>query len=202
MASPSPLTESSATEIEGDVHAETVATASHTEVPEQGILGTFGINGQLFLAQLINFAIVVFVLSKWVFKPLISAMDERRQKIEKGLKQAKEAEDALGNARQTESHIIMDARSQAKDIVDEAKDRGEREKQMRIEKSNEIIAQQLQESKAQAMLMQESSKREVMREAAELVSAVTEKIAPGILDEKKHRHLIDRAIEDLEQSHG
>lgn len=195
MASPSPITESVATE-------GVTETQAHTEAPEQGILGTFGIDGQLFLAQLFNFAIVIFVLSRWVFKPLIKTMDERRQKIEKGIRHAKEAEEALGSARQTESAIILEARTHAKDIVDEAKDRGEREKQVRIEKSNEIIAQQLQESKAQAALMHDASRKEVMREAAALVMAVTEKVAPGMMDEKKHRHLITAAIEELEQSHG
>lgn len=194
MESPSTLIEQPA--LEG-----AAGTQAHTEAPEQGILGTFGVDGQLFLAQLLNFAIVIFVLSRWVFKPLIKTMDERRQKIEKGLQQASDAERALGDARKTEASIISEARNQAKDIVDEAKEHGEREKQTRIQKSNEIISQQLQESKEQVVLMNEAAKKDVMQEAADLVATVTEKIAPGILDEKKHRKLILQAIEELEQ-HG
>src|SRR3990167_360095 len=61
------------------------------EAAKTDVLGTLGINWKLFMAQLVNVGIVIFVLSKWVFKPLVKLMDDRVKKIDDGLAHAKEA---------------------------------------------------------------------------------------------------------------
>ena len=177
--------------------------ASHaTEVSEDvGLLGTFGLDWKLFLAQLINFGIIVFVLTKFVFKPLIKTMDERKAKLEKGVKDADEAEKALTSAKDAEAQIVADARKHAKELVDEAKQQGESEKQKRVQKSSEIIATQLEESKKQAMRDAEQAMGGVRKDIGVLVAEATNRVTNGLLDEKKHRKLIDEAISELE-THG
>ena len=178
------------------------ATEAATEAAPTGLLGTFGINIQLFLAQLLNFAIVVFVLSKWVFKPLMKKMDERRGIVEEGLRKASEAEEALRGAKASEEQIIKEARDQSKEIVDEGKARGEYEKQTRIQKSTEIIAQQLKESKEQALRIIDEERALAKSELANLIGTATEKVTKKAIDTKSHRALIDEAISELEQLHG
>ncbi len=50
----------------------------------------FGINLKSFLAQLVNFAIVLFVLWKWVFRPVAQGLADRTAKIEKSLDDAQQ----------------------------------------------------------------------------------------------------------------
>lgn len=182
--------------------AHAASEAAVHETAEGGLLGTFGINLQLFLAQLLNFAIVVFVLSKWVFKPLMKKMEERRGIVEEGLKKAEQAEQALIGAKEAETSIVKEAREHAKEIVDEARERGEHEKQQRIQKSTEIIAQQLKESKQQASQMVDEERAHAKAELAGLIGLATEKISKKAIDTKTHRALIDEAINDLERIHG
>jgi F0F1-type ATP synthase membrane subunit b/b' len=49
------------------------------------LLGKLGINAPLFLAQLVNFSIVLLVMWKWVYTPLVKLMDKRAQEIADGL---------------------------------------------------------------------------------------------------------------------
>jgi len=93
------------------------AAEAATHETETGLLGTFGLNWKLFLAQLINFSVIVFVLTKWVYRPLIKTMDARRLKIEEGVKNASLAEQKLGSAKETESKMLREARSQAQEII-------------------------------------------------------------------------------------
>lgn len=179
---------------EAGAHAAEVAEAES----QTGLLGTFGISWKLFLAQLLNFGIIVFVLTKFVFKPLLKTMDERKSVIVKGLNDAKLAEDALEKAKQAETEIVVGARRQAKELIDEAKNQGETEKQRRIEKSSEIINQRLAESKIAAQKEAEESKKSAEKEIGTLVISATQKVTNGLLDEKKHRKLIDDAIKELE----
>ena len=52
------------------------------------IIKTFHIDWKLLIAQAVNFAIVVFALYKFAYKPLLKTMNERTAKIEQGLKDA------------------------------------------------------------------------------------------------------------------
>lgn len=181
-----------------ETHEATVAGTETTHEQESGILGSFGVSPSLFLAQLLNFAIVVFVLTKWVFKPLLKTMDERKKTIDDGIKRSEESERVLVEARASEQEIVRNAHAQGKDIVEEAKERGEMEKQKRIEISKTIITRQLEDAKLQALHEAGAERDAVRRASAELVGNALEKVAPGAIDEKKQRLLIAKAIEELE----
>ncbi|MBD3251963.1 F0F1 ATP synthase subunit B [Candidatus Uhrbacteria bacterium] len=180
--------------------AEHATEAGHET--SSGLLGTFGIDWKLLLAQLINFAIIIFVLTKWVYKPLIKVMEERKQKIEQGVKHAEEADRKLFGAKEVEDQIVNEARVQAKGIVDEARTRGEAEKQRRVDASKGIIEQQLVESKERIGRETDQARQAVKKDLAALVLQATEKVSKTTLDEKQHRQLIADAIKDLEKAHG
>src|SRR3989338_1140626 len=55
---------------------------------QKSILGTLGIDWKLFLAQLFNFSIVLFIFWKWVVKPLGTTLTKRQERIEEGLNNA------------------------------------------------------------------------------------------------------------------
>ena len=52
-------------------------------VEATGGLGTLGINGKIFLAQLVNFVLVLIVLWRWAFTPIVKILDKRRDQIAK-----------------------------------------------------------------------------------------------------------------------
>jgi F-type H+-transporting ATPase subunit b len=54
------------------------------------ILSAFGVDWPSLLAQVVNFAILVFILSKFVYRPMLKIIDERRSIIASSLKKAEE----------------------------------------------------------------------------------------------------------------
>jgi F-type H+-transporting ATPase subunit b len=174
---------------------------AHAAETESGILGTFGLDWRLFIAQLINFAVIVFVLTKWMYRPLIKMMDERKKKIEEGVNNAELAKRKLGEAKETESRILHEARAQAQGIVAEFKKKGDAEKQRRIDASKTIIDGQLAESKDRIMREAEEARKMVKKEVVALVLAAAEKAVKTALDGKEHRKAIDESIRELE-THG
>ena len=68
------------------------ASAAHAEAATgiSKIVQDFGISWPFFLAQVLNFSVVGFVLWKFAFKPVIATLDERQKKISDGLKYAEE----------------------------------------------------------------------------------------------------------------
>ncbi|MBL8031980.1 MAG: hypothetical protein JNK33_06710, partial [Candidatus Doudnabacteria bacterium] len=65
-----------------------VAHASEAATGQASGLGSLGLNAKLFIAQLVNFSIIFFVLWRWVFKPITRHLQERTTRIEQSLQDA------------------------------------------------------------------------------------------------------------------
>jgi F-type H+-transporting ATPase subunit b len=60
---------------------------------------TFGFNVWIFLSQIISFTIVALLLRKFAYKPILTVLEERRQKIAEGLLNAEKIKQQLADAR-------------------------------------------------------------------------------------------------------
>src|SRR5688572_8856669 len=95
---PAPDAEHSTTEppavtpVAGETHATTEASGHDTGHAAPGGLGAIGIDGKALVFQLINFAILLFVLKKVAYKPILKALGDRQKKIDESIKAAAEIE--------------------------------------------------------------------------------------------------------------
>jgi len=177
-------------------HAE---TAQISDTP-QGPLGTLGINTPLFIAQLVNVAIILLVLRMWVFKPLAKVLEDRREKIEKGLKHAKEADERLKAAKEQEEAVHAAARKEARMIIDEARAAGEKVHAEEIANIQRDLEQQTAEAKSRIQIERTHALEAVRKEVATLIMSATRKITSTELDEKMQRAAIEQSIKELENA--
>ena len=77
------------------------------------------INATLF-AQMIVFAILIWVTMKFIWPPLMKAMDERSQRIGEGLAAADRSQRDLAQAQEQVNEVIREARGKATEIIDQA----------------------------------------------------------------------------------
>ena len=82
----------------------------------------FGIDWKLMVAQLINFAILVFILGKFVYKPILKALDNRRKKIEEGVAFSEKAKSELENIETMKMESLKKTEAQSITIVKQAED--------------------------------------------------------------------------------
>ena len=85
-------------------------------------LTQFGVEWQLLVSQGVSFAIVAAALYRFVFKPVIAASDERKRRIEQGLKDAEEAKIKLDRAREEADKLTAQATGEAAKILKSARD--------------------------------------------------------------------------------
>ncbi|HEX8974186.1 MAG TPA: F0F1 ATP synthase subunit B [Patescibacteria group bacterium] len=158
------------------------------------LIKTFQIDWKLILAQLVNFAIVFFVLKKFAYGPVLKMMNERTNKIEKGIKDAEESHKKLLEITEKEKAVLVEAKKQAQEIVAKAEE-------VAVKNKEEILV----EAKAQAeKILIESAKKieneknqmmaEVKAQVAELVVAATGKVIGKKMDTEKDKALIAEAI--------
>ncbi|MBI4591846.1 F0F1 ATP synthase subunit B [Candidatus Uhrbacteria bacterium] len=162
-----------------------------------GGLGTLGINLKIFFAQLLNFAVVLFVLWKWAYKPIVKLLEERQEKIERSVKQADEVEKRVHELESEQKAVIATAKSEAAKILDEARGAAEDRKKELLSKAKEEVKGVVVQGKVQL----EAQKDQMIRDAREEIAAIAVEAARKILadgvDEKKATKLAEAVVDKM-----
>ncbi len=193
-----PITEAPATATEPAVTSETEHT-TEAEEKDAGVIGLFGLNWKLFLAQLVNFAIVLFVLWKWVFKPVVAGMDARTKKIEDSLNTADKVNKEREEFDQWKAKEMVSARHEATAIIAAAKTTATQTKDQILEQAKLEQQQILDQSKAELELQKQKTLEEAKASIADLVVQSTEKLLRAKLDGKTDAKLIKTVLGETDQ---
>jgi len=154
------------------------------------------INATLIL-QSIAMMIFVWFCMKFLWPPLIKAMDERRERIAEGLAASDEAEKELEKAKAEAGEQIRVARDKAGEIVDQANQR--HSQILEQAKDDAVTERKKQVSAAEAEIAQAANQaREELRAAvAGLAVQGASKILGKEVDPKTHRELLDQLIAEI-----
>ena len=152
------------------------------------IVKNLGINWKIFLAQLINFGIVFFVLKKFAFSPMQKMLKERKSKIDKGLDDAKRLESELEMARENYKEEIQKAKQEANQIIAEA----QRQHNVIIQKASE----ESQKAKKEIQERKEEMMAEIKKEAVELSILGVSKFLDGNINTEENRSFIEKIIKN------
>ncbi|MBX3082202.1 MAG: F0F1 ATP synthase subunit B [Anaerolineae bacterium] len=150
-----------------------------------------GINGGFLLAQIVNFGLVAIVLWALAWKPLVAALEARREKIAKGLEDARAAELARANAERDAQKYIDEQRVSAQKLVEEGRSRGEDQAKSVLEEARReadairVKARQDAEEERNAMLA------EVRAQVGQIAIAAAERVIGQSLDEKKSQAIVN-----------
>lgn len=166
---------------------------AETESPSGG-LGAFGLDLQLFIAQLVTFVVVLVVLAKFVFPKLSATLEKRRQALEESLIQAKQTEETLAKAQDKATELIKKARQEADIALKEAEARAREvilsAEQAGAERAERVIA----DARKQLEIEKQALRDELKTELASLVASATQTIIGEKIDAEKDRRLIERAL--------
>jgi len=157
-----------------------------------------GIEPTLLAAQVVNFLVIIFVLQKLLYKPILTMLEKRRREIANGVELTAKLKDeeeklivkqekALNKAREDALAIIEDAKKQAKEV----------EKELLAEahvQAAAIIARAKQEAEE----THKSSKKAIAGEAIDLAVVMAKRLLSSVMGAKEQHALISKRVKDLE----
>lgn len=157
-----------------------------------------GIEPSLLLAQIINFLVIIFVLQKLLYKPILTMLEKRKKEIAEGVsltermrseeeKLTEKQEKALAKAREDTLGIIEEAKSRAKEVEKELVKEAHTQ-------ADAIVAR----AKAEAVEVKKAAKDDIRKEAVELAVVMAKRLLASILGAKEQHTLISKRIKDLE----
>jgi F-type H+-transporting ATPase subunit b len=177
--------------------AEVTSHASEAPSGITQIVQNFGISLPGIAAQVLNVGIVVFILWKFAFKPVLATLDERQQKIASGLQYAEKMKAKLEAAQQESAASAKRAQLEATRIIDEARKSAkeflDKQTQETAARANDIIA------KAQQAIELEKKKMlaEARTEIARLVVVTTQRVLAKELSEADRTRYNESAAKEL-----
>lgn len=160
-------------------------------------INSLGINAKLLIAQIINFLILLFLLSRFLYRPIVKMLDERSKKIEKSLSDAEKIEAELKETEVRNQKILEETHNQAKQIIAEAKTGASEEAKKIIAEAEKRSIQLKDRTVKEITDEKEKAKREIKQEAANLIALATEKVTEKKFDQSDDSKLIKEIIEQI-----
>ena len=133
------------------------------------IVKEFGINPILLFAQIVNFAILLFFLKKFLYKPILKSLDDRKVKIAKSLKEAEEIEKKFQKISEEQTIILDKARAEASQIIYEAKAETKQLTEKSLAQTRESMQQLIDKNKVRMALEKDQMMLDAKKDLTELV---------------------------------
>jgi F-type H+-transporting ATPase subunit b len=150
-----------------------------------------GIQPGVVLAQCLNFLIMLLVLSAIAFKPLRNMLDQRKERIAKGLEDAHKAEARLANIETDYNQRMDDARAEGQKVVAELTANAEKQAQAIVAKANEDAARTKSQAQEDAELERNKALADLRSQVVALSMAAANKLIGDAMDEKRQRALVE-----------
>jgi len=157
----------------------------------------FGVDWSNFIAQVILFAIVYFVLKRFAFKPVIAMLEERRRRIEEGQINAENIKRQLAEAQAKYEEILAKANADAQRLIEEVRAGGDR---LAEQKRQEAIAaaEQITLKAQEAMALErERIMAELKQELGRLVVDTTVRVTGKVLTPQDHQRINEETVRQI-----
>lgn len=159
-----------------------------------------GVRPDLLITQILNFAILLFLMQRFLYKPMLNMLQERRERIRESLAEAERVREEAERQRQEYERELARQRQESQERIQRAMQASE-------EAREQIIAEARREAeaiKARAREEIEYERRQALEalrlQVADLAILAARKVLDGALDEKAQRQLIQEFIDkELEE---
>jgi len=154
------------------------------------------------LWTLIIFVLVVFVLGKFAWGPILRALQKREDFIQDSLERAKKDREESEARLKEYSDKLVAARAEATAIVDEGRRDAEVLKRKIEENAKAEAAATIERAKREIDLATTTAVNELYRLSAKLATDVASRIIRKELDDREHERLITESLEELQRLGG
>jgi F-type H+-transporting ATPase subunit b len=152
----------------------------------------------LYIWTIVTFLVLLFLLRKFAWGPLLAALERREQLIAGAVDDARKAKEDLERVQQDAAQLLAQARREADGVISRARGDAERFRAEMQQKAQEEAAGIVRN--AERRIQQETAKavQQLRREAVDLSVNIAEKILQRAVSADDHRHLIDEVVQKLD----
>ena len=149
--------------------------------------------------EVVNLLVLIWLLKRYLYRPIKGILDQRSQKIEGDLNQAEGARKEAEGLKESYQNQLKEARKKAQEILENAELRAKKQAKEIVATARQE-AEKIKESKLQEL---EQAKKEALGQLRNEVASISVLIAGRLIQEKldysKHEALINQYLKELDQ---
>jgi F-type H+-transporting ATPase subunit b len=162
-------------------------------------LEALGINPGMLISQIVNFTLLAVILYLVAYKPILRMLDERSDRIKKGLDDAELASQRASAMEQEFEKRMVEARKEGQEIIAQATQMSEKARQDILDKAREEARAQIEKAREEISRERDLAMAELRQQVADLSLGISEKVIGATLDDQRQRQLIAEFLEQTEE---
>jgi len=152
----------------------------------------------LFIWTIVTFLVLLTVLAKFAWRPLLQALESRQALIRKSLDDAQQATKELERLNREAAQILNRARVDAEAVISQSRSDGDRLREEIRQKARTEADHIVKNAERQIQLETNRALVQIRREAIELSVMIASKIIQRNLSKEDNERLIDEALKQIE----
>lgn len=152
----------------------------------------------LFIWTILTFVVLLVLLGKFAWKPLLAALDRRHEMIKDSLDDARKAQQELERLQQESKQIISGARVEAQSILAKTRSEAEKLKVEMRQKAKEEADSIVRNAEKRIQVETEKAISEIRGEVVELSLLVASKLMEKNLSKEDNQSLIEESLKQIE----
>ena len=155
----------------------------------------------LIFWQLVGFLLLLFVLSKFAWRPILGALHERESSIEEALATAEKAKAEMAQLKSENEQLLAEARKEREKMLKDASDAATKLREEAREQASQESARIVEDARASIEVQKQAALAEVKHQVADLSLTIAEKILREKLDDsEKQKSYMTKLINDLNEN--
>lgn len=155
------------------------------------------LNPGLIIWTFVTFFIVLFILKKVAWKPLLTMLESREESIKSDLQRAEHAREESERLLAEHKKSLQNLEAEARRIIGEANATAEQLKAEIVEKAHAIARNLSEQARAEIQREKETALSQLREEVATLAIQAASKILDESLNDERHRKIVDAFISTL-----
>lgn len=163
------------------------------------LLTKLGIDWRLLIAQIVNFGVLLFVLHRFLYKPILGVLEKRRKEIEENEHRTKLLTEKVEKAEREYEKRMLEAEKKSQAILKEAEENAEKLKNELVEEGRKNAVKIIEEAKERSLREKAEIQEGLEREVSNLVKESVRKVLTYIADETAEKALWEKAVKELKK---
>ena len=155
-----------------------------------------GINLPSLIAYLLNFLILLGILYRLAYKPIIRLLDQRAERIRESIAAADQARQEATSAREAIEEQINEARREGQRLLDQAREASDRFRGEEMDRARGEAEAFIERAHTDIQRERDAAIQEVRANFGELAITAAERVIRRSLDRQAHQELISQVLEE------
>ena len=148
----------------------------------------------------ITFVILMLILKKLAWKPILKALEDRENRIKSAIYQAEQDQKRAEQLMREHQALIEKAKKESMKIINESKETAENTKKEIIEQARFEAEKMLEKAKQEIELSKDAAISEVKKYAVDISLSAAQKVVGEIINQEQQVKLIQKYIQELSQA--